>query len=147
MCGLPWTPCAGVIDHCTARTVLIPLSGKVIPRRGKHLNGALFTGCSKPRYPDIHIRPPGNRFALACFNREQYDIPAGKQQHQPCVIRMFIRSFGRHHRVPHSKSVVHSHRVKTPINITHIRGVLWKKYTSVGNTQRLRVISLRPGVW
>jgi len=30
-------------------------------------------------------------------------------------------------RVPHSKSDVHSHRVKTQIKITHIRGVLWKK--------------------
>ncbi len=29
------TPVCGVIDHCTAPTFLIPLSGKVIPRRGE----------------------------------------------------------------------------------------------------------------
>ena len=63
----------------------------------------------------------------------QYDIPAGKQQHQPCVIRLFIRSFGTHHRVPHSRSDVHSHQVMTQTNITHIRGVLWKNALSVGN--------------
>ena len=45
----------------------------------------------------------------------------------PCVIRLFIRSFDGHHRVPHSKSDVHSHQVKTRINITHIRGILLKK--------------------
>jgi hypothetical protein len=87
-------------------------------------------------------------FALACFNREQYDIPAGKQQHQPCVIRLFVSeaSVGiTEYRTANSD--VHSHQVKTEINITHIRGVLWKKYTSVGNRQRLQVISLHPGVW
>jgi hypothetical protein len=70
--------------------------------------------------------------SLASTNREQYDIPAGKQQHQPCVIRLFIRSFGRHHRVPHSKSDVHSHQVKTQINITHTCGVLVKNTRQSG---------------
>ena len=37
-----------------------------------------------------------------------------------------------HQRVPHSRSDVHSHQVKTQINITHNRGVLRKNTRQLG---------------